>query len=178
MKGTFDSIEGRMLNIHLRKCIGKDNCKSDQEISEYFKGTYILVLKNNVRFQPRFYGNEAVLEESSIDWIPIRTQSQVSVPFKVQSSRINLQDYFVNFDSLTELENDRVFGLQELPLRPAEWDENVIINIQFEVSLDLMIVIRDGYTVIDILSDLGGINAVFMVVFPMIIQVIQSHRLD
>ena len=84
----------------------------------------------------------------------------------------------MNFDSLTELENDRVFGLQELPLRPAEWDENVIINIQFEVSLDLMIVIRDGYTVIDILSDLGGINAVFMVVFPMIIQVIQSHRLD
>ena len=80
-----------------------------------------------------------------------------------------MQDYFVNFDALTELENDKVFGLQELPLRPAEWDENVIINVQFEVSLDLMIVIRDGYTVIDILSDLGGINAVFMVVFPMII---------
>ena len=52
------------------------------------------------------------------------------------------------------------------------------MNISFELSLDLLIVLRDGYTIIDIISDLGGINAVCMVVFPMIINVFKGQSLD
>ena len=65
-----------------------------------------------------------------------------------------------------------------MPQRPAEWDENIIVNIQFEVSLDRVIVIRDGYTVIDIVSDLGGISSIFMAVFSLIIQIFHSNTLD
>ena len=136
------------------------------------------MLSNNIRFQPRLFGSDAVVEESTIRWIPIDTQNQQSLPFKVQTSRINLQDHFVNFDSLTELENDKVFSLVEMRQRPAQWDDDIIMNISFELSLDLLIVLRDGYTIIDIISDLGGINAVCMVVFPMIINLFKGQSLD
>ena len=51
------------------------NCKTEEQITEWLKGKYMLVLSNNERFN-----NEANLFEdniarySRIDWIPISSQ--------------------------------------------------------------------------------------------------------
>ena len=49
-----------------------------------------------------------------------------------------------------------------MPIRPYEADYDVAIDITFEMNLDLKIISRDGYTALDWLSDIGGIQGIFI----------------
>ena len=40
--------------------------------------------------------------------------------------------------------------------RPYETDPNIVASIVFEMNLDLEAISRTGYSVLDMLSDIGG----------------------
>ena len=44
--GTFNSKKAQLLRASLIRCSGKDFCKSEEEINEYMKDKYLLVLTN------------------------------------------------------------------------------------------------------------------------------------
>ena len=44
--GDFNSANARQINVQLRKCRGRPDCKSDEQILEYFSGKYLLILHN------------------------------------------------------------------------------------------------------------------------------------
>ena len=54
----------------MSKCDSKErtDCKSDDEINEFFKHENLLVLKNNIRFDQHKLGYESIVKESYIEW--------------------------------------------------------------------------------------------------------------
>jgi len=57
-----------------------------------------LLLYNQIRFDSRFYAEESIVMESRITWLPINTQMQEQVPFKVSTTKLYLQDEYLNLD--------------------------------------------------------------------------------
>ena len=71
--GDFNSQAARLIDFQLIKCHDQDYCKSDEEIMEFMKNKFILMLSNKVRFDPEKYSTEAFVEESVLEWITINT---------------------------------------------------------------------------------------------------------
>ena len=44
--GDFDSAKARLFNIQLLKCTGRDDCKTPEEITEFFRNKWLLLMFN------------------------------------------------------------------------------------------------------------------------------------
>ena len=62
---------GKNLLLEFRKCEGRDDCKTDAEIIEWIKQKFIVVLYNQVGFDPEGYGDEAIVKDSRFEYVPI-----------------------------------------------------------------------------------------------------------
>ena len=95
-------------------------------------------------------------------WIPISSQTQQTIPFKVSSTALSLQDEYINLDELTVLKDATVFSIEKQAALPYEKDLNVQIDLTVEMNLDQKVVFRGVYSVLDYLSDVGGIQAMLI----------------
>ena len=77
----------------------------------------------------------------------------------------------INLDDITELYNSNVFRLDELNARAYEGHgPSIVASLSFEMNPGLYQVIREGYTFMDILSDIGGVEAVLISVISMFLS--------
>ena len=60
-------------------------------------------------------------------------------------------------DDATEFENDEIFQLSQQAIRPLYQNQSTIMTLSFEMSLDQTAIIREIYTFLDMLSDVGGV---------------------
>ena len=102
LNGDFNSATALMMNIQLIKCTGREDCKSDAEILKFFRGRYIMLMYNQIRFNKDEFGEERITKESRIAWLKINTQVRQTLGFKVLTTQLELQDEIANFDDLTE----------------------------------------------------------------------------
>ena len=164
--GDFNTPKATLLNIQLKKCSGRDDCLPDSKIEEFLQNKYLLLVMNQVRFDSENYGEEAIIKESKVKWLTINTQTRVTYPFALNKQLLLLQDKLFNFDDYTELENEDVFRFNELPSQSyekyGEQDLPVQMNLTFERDMNLVVVVRDGYTVLDWISDIGGIQGILI----------------
>ena len=58
-----------------------------------------------------------------------------------------MQDEFEDLDSLTELEDSRVFSFNQMPVKSYEKGTDVQVDITIEMDLDLRVISRSGYTI-------------------------------
>ena len=116
--------------------------------------------------------------ESRITWLPINTQMQEQVPFKVSTTKLYLQDEYLNLDQLTELENDTVFKMEQRPKQSYEKDDHTQLSINVEMNLDQKVISRAGYTFVDFLSDIGGLQGLLISGVGYIIAVWNYNQFD
>ena len=100
------------------------------------------------------------------------------MPNKVSLSQIFLQDLLINLDDITELEDGTIFGIEPLPIRSQEKDYNIAMEITFERNLDLKVIMREGYTILDYLSDIGGMQGVFQSTLVMLLSISNYKYID
>ena len=50
ISGNFNTVNASQIRVSLLKCKGKDYCKSDEEITEFIKGKYLVMYVNEIRF--------------------------------------------------------------------------------------------------------------------------------
>ena len=81
---------------------------------------------------------------------------QETTPFKVLQTKLELQDYIINMDELTEIEDFSPFKVEEMSKMPYEKDDFTRQDVTIEMNLDLRVISRDGYTLLDWVSDVGG----------------------
>ena len=159
--GDFNSDRASLMNVQLVLCNKETQpnleCKSEDDIKKFLRNKYVLLLYNQVRFDSNFYGQEAIRRESQIKWITINTQIQMSSPYTLSQTQLFLQDQAINLDDLTELDDNTIFKLEPLPAQSYEKDYNAQSDITIEVNPQQRVVARDGYTFLDLLSDVGGI---------------------
>ena len=114
------------------------------------------ILKNQIRFNPQKYGEESIILESKIDVVYMGSW-QHRFQFYVQKTELSLQDLSIDLDELTELSDSSLFTVRPARLMPYGFDDQVIQGIQIMMDLDLRVIQRSGYTVLDIMSDVGGL---------------------
>lgn len=114
IQGNQNTASGSELYIDIVKCTPREGleCKSDEEIKEYFSFFSINLLKNQVRFDQQFYGEESIIQESRIDWHNVGNWG-TRVQYLVTKTEVFLQDIMVNLDELTELEDATVFEVTQ-----------------------------------------------------------------
>ena len=84
------------------------------------------------------------------------------MPYRITQTRLFLQDEAINLDDLTELEDGTVFSLEEQTIRSYEKDLQTQMDITIEMNLSETVVARDGYTFLDYLSDIGGMQGLLI----------------
>ena len=72
--GDWNSEKARKISVILEKCTGEMHCKSEEEIDEFMRGKYLLLLNNQIRFDSKEYHEDSIKLESRIRWITISTK--------------------------------------------------------------------------------------------------------
>ena len=91
---------------------------------------------NRVRFDSNLYGAEAIIKERNIITMPIMTQAQVDIPFKISRSEAILQDLYFSLDKATEFSDSTLFDTSQLSWKAFEVNPNWLMAISFEMDLD------------------------------------------
>ena len=81
-------------------------------------------------------------------------------------------------DELTEIENLSPFKIEELSAQPYEKDDFTRQDVTIEMNLDLRVIARDGYTMLDWVSDVGGIQGMLISVVVFILSIWNHNYLD
>ena len=90
-----------------------------------------------------------------------------------------MQDWFVNLDDITKLENSNVLSLSPLIKRPIDYPlYGEVAQLSFELNLDQTVVTRNGYTILDVLSDMGGFQRVLYSFFSFIAYILNMSNFD
>lgn len=58
--GDYNSDAASQFKMQLVKCSGRDDCKSEDQIQEFFRNKFILLLFNQIRFNTEEFGQEAI----------------------------------------------------------------------------------------------------------------------
>ena len=85
ISGDYNSETARLINIQLKRCEGQ-GCKSESEITDYFRNKFLLVLMNEAHFKTDKFGQARVLPEARLSWIRINTYAPQTMPFSVQQT--------------------------------------------------------------------------------------------
>jgi len=80
---------------------------------------------NQIRFNTDKFGAEALTQESKLVWLRVNTQVRQTIPMKVETTHLNLQDELANLDDLTALSDKRVFNIVRQPIESYEKSNDV-----------------------------------------------------
>lgn len=100
------------------------------------------------------------------------------LPFQVSRSEVKLQDYDIDLDQITETFDGTIFNIDPLPIRSYEKDYDVQMDISIEMNLDFTTIQRTGYTFLDLLSDIGGIQGLLMSFIGILLSVFNYNNFD
>ena len=121
--------------INYRKCEGRSDCASEQEILQWLRNKYIVILYNQIRFDAGQFFEESAVSESRIVYIPISSQIRQIVPFKVTQTSAELRDNpVIDMDKTTMHTNDELFTLVQQKNLPYEKFDNVHLSVRVEVD--------------------------------------------
>ena len=60
INGDFNTDTARLIQIQLKKCVGHDYCKTDDEMREFFRNKWMMFLYNQKLFDSRYYNEESI----------------------------------------------------------------------------------------------------------------------
>ena len=72
--GDYNTRKARLISIQLIKCTGHTYCKTDEEILEFLRDKWIMLLVNQIRFDSEGFDEATSNPEARVKWIPINTQ--------------------------------------------------------------------------------------------------------
>lgn len=176
--GDFESVHARSFRIDFIKCNERDDCKTDAEIKKFLSDKYLLILANEVWFDTGKYGESSINRTSKLRWKRFNTNFAETIPFKLSRTSLELQDMFVDFDELTELSDSSIFEFEELLHRPWAFDDLTLANISVEMNLDLQILKREGYTALDLISDIGGMQGLLFSLAATLLTFLNHNQLS
>ena len=124
------------------------------------------------------YGEGQIIEESRIDWIRISTMAIVEFPFKLAQSKLTLEEELIDLDQFTEYQISNIFEWKPQFSRAEERKPGIIIALSFEIDLDQTDIKRIEYTILDLLSDIGGIQSNLIFLFSIMLSIWNHNNFD
>ena len=65
-----------------------------------------------------------------------------------------------------------------MPVQSYEKDKDVQVDITIEMDLDLKVISRSGYTILDLISDIGGIQGVLFSSFAILVGIWNHNMIE
>ena len=93
-------------------------------------------------------------------------------------SQLFSQDLPINMDKMTEFNDDAIFRLERIPQIPAEANDYVQMEISIELNLDLATINRSYYSLLDCLSDIGGLMSVILSTIAFLLIILNHQYLE
>ena len=120
-----------------------------------------------------------MVRESRLIWNPISSQVRQTIPYSLQVYDLEFQDnIWVDLGHATHID-EQAFHLVELPIRPAEKpDDNVHFRISYERDLNLRVVERTTYGILDMLGDVGGVSGMFFSIGLFLVNILQFQAFE
>ena len=84
----------------------------------------------------------------------------------------------VDFDSLTETQDDSIFKLNKLSDRSYELDYDAQFDLTIEMNLDTIEYKRKRYSLLDFVSDIGGIQSLLLSASAFLVGVWNYNMFD
>lgn len=97
---------------------------------------------------------------------------------QVSTTELFLQDQTIDLDDLTEFSSLEVFTLEDIIPRSYEKDTFTQFDLTVEMNLAQKIIARDGYNILDLFSDIGGIQALLISVAAYILAFWNYNHID
>ena len=72
--GHYNGDDSRMFLVNVKKCVAKEFCADQQTIMDYFRGTYVNIMSNQIRFDYREFSHKSLIHESTLVWTAVSTQ--------------------------------------------------------------------------------------------------------
>ena len=66
VQGNFDTSAARLVNARLNRCVNSPDltCKSEEEITEFFRNKFIYLLYNEKSFDSEKYQHESIVKQA------------------------------------------------------------------------------------------------------------------
>ena len=101
------------------------------------------------------------------------------VPHKVRRTVLELQDYdSIMLDEWTMINLEFLFRINKQEVLPYEKFDNTWVSVSIEMDLDVMQYERQVYTVLDMLSDVGGLTGILMTVLGTFVATWNHNSFD
>lgn len=84
----------------------------------------------------------------------------------------------IDLDSLTEVEDDSLFTLERALDFPYERDYNAQFNMVIEMHKDKIAYKRQGYHILDLASDIGGLQSLLFSAFAFLVGIWNYNMFD
>lgn len=159
MYGNYDASKAANLMVAFEVCNRTDpglKCKSDEEIKEWMKTKYILILMNERKFVQHKFEDEKILQHSFFKWYSLTPGARTDYINFVVRSLVELSDYIWNIGNLDAVKVDG-FHFEKQPNRVISNQSLIQTAITFEMSYTQKKYFRRVYTVFDFLADVGGL---------------------
>lgn len=103
LRGDLDAATASILDVVVSRCDSseEDNCKPDEVTREHFADKYFVILTNDIRFDSKNFGEDAIIRESTLTWLEYSMSVTQYEEFKIKQMDLYLQDLVLNLDSLT-----------------------------------------------------------------------------
>ena len=125
-----------------------------------------MLLYNEVTFDTQSYFDDSKMYESRLMYIPISTQYRESVPLKVTTTELVLQDNaLIMLDKVSMKSKSDLFKVTRMERTPYEQVDKVHISVTFEMDLNVIMSERQVYTIFQMLSDVGGLVSILSYLF-------------
>ena len=89
-----------------------------------------------------------------------------------------MQDYFINLDQITEKQFEGLFNIKRQNEISYDADDHTLMVISFEINPNLKRIIREGYTILDWFSDIGGLYGLAFTFASMTLSLINYNYLE
>lgn len=82
-------------------------------------------------------------------------------------------------EGYTAYEDDTLFKFEKLSTQPYEKENQFVqMDITIEMNLDLTVIERKGYTFLDLLSDIGGVQSILLSSFSILVGIWNYNYID
>ena len=116
-----------------------DGCESEENIREWLKRKYIVIIYNQIRFDSEEYFMDSVVPEARMAYIPISSQTKDIIAHKIQLTSLELQDYdVIMLDEVTLTSIDNLFTMRKYDVQPFEMPDPFWVSVSFEMDLSVM----------------------------------------
>ena len=152
----------------------------EEKIYNHLEGNNIILLTNQIRFDSIYYRSESVRQESILSWLPINPVMRIRDSFRVVKTEVELQDLHVDLDDVTVFGADSLFELKMQPSRVVGEASRAgkVHDVHFEMGKEKKVLQRHIYTVLDLLSDVGGVQGLLISVFAIIVTCLNKDHFE